>query len=233
MQYRRGGVPLCHYTERSGGIMSRLLDVVTLVVLVGVLAVGGRTVADRWSADRARSDRPVDQWEELASGPNRIGPKDAPVVLVEFVDYECPACRTVSPMVDRVAGQFGKGVAVVYRNWPLATHPAALPAAIAVECAAIQGRFGEFHSLLLTRTGWMATLDFATLAEEASMPSIDRFRACVANRETEVQVDRDIALAMAIEGRGTPAVVLNGTYLQSVGSEEELVRRIERLLNAR
>src|SRR4051794_2972393 len=59
------------------------------------------------------------------------GSLDAPVVLVEYADYQCPQCGEAFSLVQRLQQRFGDALCVVYRNFPLVqSHPQALPAAI-------------------------------------------------------------------------------------------------------
>src|SRR5437868_11332397 len=74
---------------------------------------------------------------------------DAPVVLVEYGDYECPHCGHAHPIVKRVQKHFGKRLAFVFRNFPLnEIHPNAESAAEAAEFAAAHKRFWEMHDAI-------------------------------------------------------------------------------------
>src|SRR5271163_1967267 len=74
------------------------------------------------------------------------GDPDAPIILVEYGDYQCPHCGHAYPIVKRVQKHFGKRLGFVFRNFPLSEiHPYAESAAEAAEFAAVQGRFWEMH----------------------------------------------------------------------------------------
>jgi len=77
------------------------------------------------------------------------GNPDAAVKLVEYGDYQCPACAGVNPAVNQVIENMGEDIMLVYRHFPLVNiHPNALAAAYAAEAAAIQGKFWEMHDKL-------------------------------------------------------------------------------------
>jgi protein-disulfide isomerase len=76
------------------------------------------------------------------------GEAGAPVIIVEFSDLQCPACRfAVKPLKDLLA-LYGKNVRLIFKHYPLHQHYSAWPAAIAAECAGRQGRFWDLHDVL-------------------------------------------------------------------------------------
>ncbi len=79
-----------------------------------------------------------------------IGPADAPIVIIEFSDFECPFCTRWHQQVwPRLQEVYGDKIRLVYRDFPLySLHPNAGPAAEAANCANEQGRFWEYHDLL-------------------------------------------------------------------------------------
>src|SRR5258706_16241207 len=93
------------------------------------------------------------------------GHPDAPVILVEYGDYECPHCGYAYPITKRVQKHFGRQLAFVFRNFPLSEmHPHAESAAEAAEFAAANGRFWEMHDGIFenqTRLGQPFLLELA------------------------------------------------------------------------
>jgi protein-disulfide isomerase len=78
-----------------------------------------------------------------------LGPEHAPVIVVEYGDFECPNCKQVAPAVKLLLERFAERVRFVYRHFPLEeVHPHALLAAEAAECAGAQGQFWPMHDLL-------------------------------------------------------------------------------------
>lgn len=81
----------------------------------------------------------------LTETDNILGQKTAPVVLVEYSDFECPFCARHEVSMKKLQADFGDKIALVYRNFPLEFHPQAQKAAEASECAGAQGKFWEMH----------------------------------------------------------------------------------------
>ena len=144
-------------------------------------------------------DRPVDPERDHV-----LGPPDAPLTLVEYLDFECPFCARATGVATQVRAHFGDELRYVLRHLPLAElHPHAELAAAAAEAAGVQGRFWEMHDELfahqdaLTRdclAGYAAEigLDVTRFLEDLDDPAfVDRIRA-------------DVASAEASGARGTP-----------------------------
>ena len=96
---------------------------------------------------------------------HRLGDADAPCVLVEYGDYECPHCRAALPLMHRIERHFGERLCFVFRNFPLTQiHFNAEAAAETAEFAASQGKFWEMHDLLFAnqeRLGFDLYLELA------------------------------------------------------------------------
>src|SRR3954465_3154513 len=85
----------------------------------------------------------------VGAGDHLQGPAEAPVLLVEYGDYQCPHCGHAYPIVKRVQDHFGKKLGFVFRNFPLnEIHPNAEAAAEAAEFAATKGKFWEMHDAM-------------------------------------------------------------------------------------
>src|SRR5882757_3318601 len=77
------------------------------------------------------------------------GNAGAPIVLVEFGDYQCPYCGAAYPVIKKIQQTFGDQVRFVFRNFPLSEiHPDAMQAAIASEAAALQNKFWQMHDII-------------------------------------------------------------------------------------
>ena len=99
------------------------------------------------------------------------GPKDAPLVLVEYGDYECPYCGLAYPIIKRVQAALKKDLRFVFRNFPQAiAHPHAIDAAKAAEAAGLQGKFWEMHDTLYEN---QENLDPNSLLEYATTLNLD------------------------------------------------------------
>lgn len=148
------------------------------------------------------------------AGRPALGPADAKVTIVEFVDYQCPFCgryaRETFPLVEKA---YGNRIRYVSRHFPLSIHPHAMGAAIAAECAHRLGRFWEYHALVFAHQD---QLDARGLARQAKVAGIDpsAFRSCTHSSAARVAVNRDLADGRRSGVTGTPAFFINGTVLR-------------------
>jgi protein-disulfide isomerase len=139
------------------------------------------------------------------------GPNDAPVTIVEFVDYECPFCRQVEGTREQLLKKYGRQLRFVVRHNPLPFHPRALPAVrLAIEAFKEKGNpaFWATHRRLLESEN----LDDAKLLAIADSLKLDHNRAKHAVEAPAYQeiLDGDAALAVALKATGTPHFFVNG-----------------------
>ena len=153
----------------------------------------------------------IEGWQnELDSGIS-MGPSDAPVVIVEFMDFQCPFCRRLVARLDSLESEFPGQVRVVLHHYPLENHPLALPAAIAAECADRQGRFKEFYDLAFEHQSEYAAQSWTSLALAAGVADGDAFNLCVAlplDSFPRIAYGRDLGARTGVIG--TPTVWVNG-----------------------
>lgn len=155
------------------------------------------------------------------------GSDTAPVTLVEYSDFQCPACKTFQLVITDVLATYGDRVRFAYRHFPLSTiHANAEAAALASEAAANQGKFWEMHDLLFDRqTDWEGLANphdiFAAYAELLAL-DVDRFRADLTSSETRDRVRDDINSGNAANISSTPTIYLNGTAVTFPRNENPL-----------
>lgn len=157
---------------------------------------------------------------EIAGNPV-LGAADAPVTIVEFIDYECPYCqrfaRDTQPQIKERYIDTGK-VRYVARDFPLPQHKRARPAAIAAACAGEQGRFWEMHDALLVRPGRLDEADFLMHAVGIGLDR-ERFDACRAEARHAGRLDADFAAARALGVGGTPTFLVGASRGQVAQGE--------------
>jgi protein-disulfide isomerase len=158
----------------------------------------------------------TDEWTAIRQGGHRSGPSDAPVTIVQFSDFECSACRVWNQVVfTELQAEFPGALAFVHRHWPLPFHQHAYPAARASECAADQGRFAEYHDALYRQQAQLGVVRYEAIAAEVGVPDSVTFAACIATTDRHPRIEADKAAALALKGRGTPLLVINGTVYPS------------------
>lgn len=165
------------------------------------------------------------------------GSRTASAVLVEYSDFQCPACGAYYPLVKRVAEEYGDKLAIVYRNFPLTTiHKNALRGAYAAEAAGQQGKFWEMHDRLFeNQKEWSEGENpqkFFDAYATALNLDMDRFRKDMDSRSVKDKVSADAASAEKYEVNGTPTFFLNGKKLDSVRSFDDFKTVIDEALGA-
>lgn len=151
----------------------------------------------------------------LGDSPER-GPADAWVTIVEFSDFQCPACGAAEPIVAQLLVRYPNDVRLVYKHFPLSSiHPYARPAAIAAECAREQGRFWEMHDRLFAGQHALSSEDLAAYASAAGL-DVAAWQSCLSTPEPAARVDADMALGERMGVHVTPTFVINGEPLQGV-----------------
>ena len=159
---------------------------------------------------------------------NVMGNKDAPVMLVEFADYECPYCQKVAPEIPKLMAEFGNKLAVSFKDFPLPMHSHAEKAAEATRCAADQGKYWEYHNILFNSK----QLDVDQLKEHAKALHLDeaKFSACLDSGSTAAAVQKDRQEGVALGLSGTPSFFINGHYFSGALDYETLRENINREL---
>ncbi|MEW2085142.1 Na+/H+ antiporter NhaA [Streptomyces sp. NPDC005283] len=137
------------------------------------------------------------------------GPRDAPVTMVEYGDFECPYCGKAEPVVRELLADFGD-LRYVWRHLPLTdVHPHARMAAEASEAAAAQGAFWPMHDLLLERQSALKVSDLVRYATELNL-DVQRFQRDLRNRVGAGRVAEDVESADLSGVSGTPTFFING-----------------------
>jgi protein-disulfide isomerase len=160
---------------------------------------------------------------------------DTKVTVVEFLDFQCPACAYYYTNVTKKLEQDYQGrVTFVPRNFPMSNvHPLAIPAARAAEAAGKQGKYVEmYHALYDGYPRWAlaadrkspsddhtrATATFEQFATQLGL-DLDRFRADQAAADVQATIDRGFADGRKLGVTGTPAFFVNGQQFHSQGTQ--------------
>jgi Na+/H+ antiporter NhaA len=137
------------------------------------------------------------------------GPRESPVTVVEYGDFECPYCGRAEPAVRELLADFGD-VRYVWRHLPLTdVHPHAQLAAEAAEAAAEQDAFWEMHDALLDHQDALRPADLVRYAEQIGLNS-ERFAGDLRKRVGSGRVAEDVDSADLSSVSGTPTFFING-----------------------
>jgi predicted DsbA family dithiol-disulfide isomerase len=149
----------------------------------------------------------------LEGSPSR-GPEAAPVVVVEFADFECPYCQKIAPELDSLWSARKDAVRFVYKFLPLTMHPHGEIAARAAVAAQLQGKFWEMHHQLFANGQRLEERDIEGYAEAIGL-DIERFRADMGGDLAKTRIAQDRNLADALGVKGTPALFIDGREYDS------------------
>lgn len=189
-------------------------------ILLGVLVAGGAAWYFALTSAKPSQDPPQAGAEQLVRTESHrlTSPAVEKAQLVEFLDFECEACRSIHPFVEELKEEFGDRITFVSRYFPLSSHPNSGPAALAVEAAARQGKFEAMSARMFeTQEQWHGKAEsqgplFRTFAEELGL-DLAAFDAAVADQKTKERIRADIADGTALGVTGTPTFFLNGEKL--------------------
>lgn len=200
----------------------------TIIVLVGGVIFASKMGLS--SSPATGSFTPVSDGQkkllEVVSDDYIKGNKEASVTLIEYLDFECEACGAYYPLIKQLAEEFKTDVRFVNRYFPLPGHKNGLPAALAVEAAARQGKYWEMHDKLFEEQkswGEKRAADpkiFEGYAQEIGL-NLDQFKKDVASKEVRDRVERDKNSGIKLGVSGTPTFFLNGEKIPNPKSPED------------
>lgn len=145
-----------------------------------------------------------------------LGNPDAPVVIVEFGDFQCPFCKRFfdTARKDLIEKYIRTGkVKFVYRDFPLEQiHPYARPTAEGAECADEQGKYWPYHDALYEKQSEFGSLNFVTLAKDLGL-DVEQFKQCFETHKYKDEVTKDYNDGLKAGVNGTPANFINGRLI--------------------
>lgn len=192
-----------------------------IVGLITVILFGGAI----WYSSSAteKNNEGIEVTDHIKGNP------EASVTLVEFSDFQCPACASFQPVMEEVMKSYGDKLRFEYKHFPLPIHPYAQQAALAAEAAGQQGKFYEYHDLLFkNQQTWSTSVTpgslFIQYAEELGL-DIDQFRRQQKSSVLRDAVRSDLAEARELGLTGTPTFFLNGERME-IATFEEFITQI-------
>ncbi|PSK88099.1 protein-disulfide isomerase [Murinocardiopsis flavida] len=210
-------------TQNSVITLALVLAAVLLVVGVVVYNADGAPRGSGVPEESASPPSAAERADLLVREDSRYlsRAKDADVTVVEFLDFECEACRAQFPAMERLREEYEGRVNVVIRYFPMPGHTNSRPAAAAVEAAAQQGALEEMYVMMYeTQAGWGESQEskaelFVSFAKELDL-DIGEFRETVDSPATEKRIDADFEDGVKLGVQGTPTIFVNGRQTESM-----------------
>jgi protein-disulfide isomerase len=214
----------------KGSTANIILWAIVIVVLGGILFMMSRVnpAGNSAPAGDLRTSVSESDWS--------TGPSDATVTIVEYSDFQCPACRSYSPVLKSVLDDYPENVRLIYRHFPLTTiHPNAVLAARAAEAAGNQDSFFQMHDALFAgQDEWENERHpdelFIEYAGNIGL-DVDKFTNDFQSKDSLDAVNFDRFDAEAMNLNSTPTIFLDGERLDPIPSGQVLTNLIEAKLN--
>ncbi len=137
------------------------------------------------------------------------GPSNAEVTLIEFADFECPACANAYPLVEQMYQKYKANMRVVFKHFPLDVHPHARLAAQASFAAQKQGQFWGMHALLFKNRDHLTEPDLLRYAKALSL-DVTRFQRDMVSEAAKQRVEQEKDQGIGLGVEATPTIIING-----------------------
>ncbi len=178
------------------------------VVVAAILIIGGFVTFS------GSNDSNVAVSGIESSGTHKLGPDSAPVKIVEFGDFQCPACATAAVDFAKAQANNADKVQIIFRHFPLPNHQNGLNSSLAAEAAGRQDKFWPMLDLLYANQQKWEQLGnpletFVTYAKELKI-DVDRFKQDYQNPEVKKAVEQDRDYGLSINVDSTPTFYVNG-----------------------
>ena len=205
--------------------------VITLATVIALgLLVEARVRPQRATGAALRVER-LDNWDSLKRGALvSLGELGRPVEITVFTDFQCPFCRVMDSVLtvldERFPGKLSRGIV----HYPLPSHPHAIGAAVAFECAASVTGALNVHRALYARQATLGSMPWHEVALPVNADT-SNFGRCVAGQPNP-RIQQGSQLAQRLKLSGTPAVVVNG-WLFDPGLPGPVSEAVERAVNGK
>ncbi|MBU2229417.1 DsbA family protein [Patescibacteria group bacterium] len=193
---------------------SKLVLSIVGIIIIGIIVVVWIMPNDTTTYTNVDSPRPFK------------GNPDARVVVQEFSDFQCPACRAGAKSINLVLEKFGDQIKLEFKHFPLTTiHENAFNAALASECANDQGKFWELHDKMFDNQDSLKKDDLKLYAGQIDGLDNESFSACLDTHAEKDIVNSDVKDAENLGLRGTPTFFVNGREIENYNSLEEEIQK--------
>ena len=208
----------------ENNLIGKVIVIITVLVVAGAIFWGIRT------QDSGSKNVNVEVTDE----DTYLGNKDAKVTLVEYSDFQCPACKAFEDIVKQLRESYSvEDLKIVYRHFPLRSiHPNADLAAQAAEAAGEEGKFWEMKDLLFkNQAEWSKEKDprglFGAYAKSLGLDVAEFDEDLLPEDDSKERVEKDYQSGVALGVNSTPTFILNGVVLKNPQNLDEFKKLID------
>lgn len=216
------------YLEQSRGVYMSKQFIIIVVVVIGIL-FGIFSFSNKSGDNKTSSDSSQNGSSHI------VGKKNSKVALVEYGDFQCPACKSYYPIVKQIKEEYSDKISFQFKHFPLVQiHPNAFVSSRAAEAAGKQGKFFEYHDLLYeNQDSWAQSTSpnsiFESYAQQLNL-NLDQFKKDMVSEEVANIINADVKSAQAIGGNSTPTFAINGKKIDNPKTLDEFKKVIDEAL---
>lgn len=202
-------------------------------VVITVLIIGGLWIFWKTTTSPSASGSP-EAAISIEADDNILGNENAPVTLIEYGEFQCPACAAYAPFIKQVLDNNDGNVRFIFRHYPLPQHQNAQIASYAAESAGNQGAFYEYYDILFAnQEEWSEAENIEELltsyAEELEL-DIEAFKADLSSEEVMQRIAQDTATGTQAGVNATPTFFINGEKIRNPNSLDGFQQLIDEAL---
>lgn len=202
------------------------------IVTIAIVVIAVFTLGNQQQRSLSESELKI----LLRSDTYITGTRKAKVTVVEFGDFQCPACGIAYQIVTQIKEEYKDKVKFSFREFPLSAHKNGYISALVAESAGGQGKFWEMHDKLYeNQKEWSDRNDaikiFTTYAKEIGI-DVDKFKKDVEDKKYDVRIQNDLNDGNMLRVNSTPTFFINGKMYTGVLNYDDFKGRIERELKS-
>lgn len=177
-----------------------------------------------FTKNQKSSDKTTQSDNSSAESQHVIGAGNKKVTIIEYADFQCPACKSYYPVVKQVKEKYGDDIKFQFRNFPLVQiHQNAMVAHRAAEAAGRQGKFWEMHDILYERqTVWGSSTNATAIMEDYAAElalNNDQYKTDFASEATNKTIAADVKAGQSIGVNSTPTFLINGKKIEKAPND--------------
>lgn len=209
---------------------AKILSGMAALAIIGVIGVALFSGGGKTPSNQIAEKKLADQALLVKEDSYRIASSSAKVAIVEFGDFQCPACAEAEKTLKKILEEYQGKVSLVYRHFPLPQHKNATLASEAAEAAGAQGKFWEMHDRLYEgQKKWEESKGakdiFLTIASELGL-NMDQFEKDLNSHRFAEKINTDKLDGNQLDLNSTPTFFVNGIKLEGLPSYNDFKKQI-------